>query len=54
MAKEPEHASATHDAACAFARDLGATEQRIRERISLIGFGRASILREAGLLAKDD
>jgi hypothetical protein len=34
------------------ARDSGATEQQINEIISLVGFDRSSILREARLLKK--
>jgi hypothetical protein len=36
----------------ALARESGATEQQINEIISLIGFDRSSILREARLLKK--
>ncbi|RUU17629.1 hypothetical protein EN884_24570 [Mesorhizobium sp. M7A.F.Ca.AU.001.01.1.1] len=52
-AKEPEHPGLPLGAMTALARDTGATEQQIREIISLLGFDRASILREARLLAKD-
>ncbi|MER9405324.1 hypothetical protein NKI36_14880 [Mesorhizobium caraganae] len=34
------------------ARESGATEQQINEIISLVGFDRSSILREARLLKK--
>ncbi|RUX28246.1 hypothetical protein EOA13_17780 [Mesorhizobium sp. M7A.F.Ca.US.011.01.1.1] len=51
--EEPEHPGLPLDAITALARDTGATEQQIREIISLLGFDRASILREARLLAKD-
>ncbi|RWN15755.1 MAG: hypothetical protein EOR94_21570 [Mesorhizobium sp.] len=53
MAKAPEHPGLPVDAITALARDTGATEQQIREIIFLLGFDRASILREARLLAKD-
>lgn len=52
MAKEPEHPGLTAETVRALARDSGATEQQIREIISLVGFDRASILREARLVAK--
>lgn len=35
------------------ARESGATEQQIREIVSLIGFDRSSIIREARLLKKN-
>jgi len=53
MAKEPERPGLTAETVRALARDSGATEQQIREIISLVGFDRASILREARLAAKD-
>jgi hypothetical protein len=53
MAKEPERAGQANDAVRALAQESGATEQQIREIISLVGFDRASILREARLLAKN-
>ncbi|RUZ70670.1 hypothetical protein EN943_36020 [Mesorhizobium sp. M7A.F.Ca.US.006.01.1.1] len=53
MAKAPEHPGLSVVAITALARDTGTTEQQIREIISLLGFDRASILRETRLLAKD-
>lgn len=35
------------------ARESGVTEQQIREIVSLIGFDRSSIIREARLLKKN-
>lgn len=53
MAKEPERPGLAPETVRTIARESGATEQQIREIISLVGFDRASILREARLLAKD-
>jgi len=53
MANEPERPGPPQAMVRAIARESGATEQQIREIISLVGFDRASILREARLLAKD-
>ncbi|RUU00252.1 hypothetical protein EOD10_37415 [Mesorhizobium sp. M7A.T.Ca.TU.009.01.3.2] len=53
MAKAPERPGLPVVAITALARYTGATEQQIRDIISLLGFDRASILREARLLAKD-
>ncbi|MEI9417339.1 hypothetical protein [Mesorhizobium sp. Cs1321R2N1] len=53
MAKDPERPGLAAEAVRALARESGATEQQIRDIVFLIGFDRASILREARLLAKD-
>ncbi|WP_181176075.1 hypothetical protein [Mesorhizobium sp. B2-3-4] len=53
MANEPERPGPPQAMVRAIARESGATEQQIREIISLVRFDRASILREARLLAKD-
>ncbi|CAH2408622.1 hypothetical protein [Mesorhizobium escarrei] len=49
MAEEAKQAGLTDDHVRALARESGATEQQIRDIASLIGFDRASILREARL-----
>ena len=51
MVNETERSALTAEAVRALARESGATEQQIREIVSLIGFDRSSILREARLLA---
>ncbi|CAH2403266.1 hypothetical protein [Mesorhizobium ventifaucium] len=53
MAEEPKQAGLTDDHVRALAIESGATEQQIRDIASLIGFDRASILREARLLSHD-
>ncbi len=50
MATEPKRPSMSAEAVRELASQSGATEQQIREIVSLVGFDRASILREARLL----
>jgi len=47
----PPDSKLSEQAVQALARETGATEQQIREIISLIGLDRASIVREARLVA---
>jgi hypothetical protein len=53
MGEEAGRARLTDDYVRALARESGATEQQIRDIVSLIGIDRASILREARLLRRD-
>ncbi|WP_181174620.1 hypothetical protein [Mesorhizobium sp. B2-3-10] len=53
MTKDPERPGLAPEAVRTLARESGATEQQIRDIVLLVGFDRASILREARLLAKD-
>ena len=53
MAEEKRPLVPGVEAVRALARETGVTEQQIRDIICLVGFDRASILREARLLKKD-
>lgn len=53
MAGEPQRPNLTAEVVRELARISGATEQQIREIVSLVGFDRSSILREARLVAKN-
>ncbi|CAN7672726.1 hypothetical protein [Mesorhizobium sp. LjNodule214] len=53
MAEQPGQSGLGAEAVATLARESGATEQQIREIASLIGTDRASILREARLVARD-
>ncbi|WP_181176590.1 MULTISPECIES: hypothetical protein [unclassified Mesorhizobium] len=53
MANEPERSTLTAQVVRDLARESGATEQQIRDIVSLVGLDRASILREARFLAKN-
>ncbi len=53
MAEEAGQARPRDDYIRSLARESGATEQQIRDIVSLIGIDRASILREARLLRRD-
>ncbi|WP_292211939.1 hypothetical protein [Mesorhizobium sp.] len=53
MAEEAGRVRPTDDYVRSLAQQSGATEQQIRDIVSLIGLDRASILREARLLRRD-
>ncbi|MER8441449.1 hypothetical protein NKH36_33995 [Mesorhizobium sp. M1312] len=53
MAEEAGRARLTDDYVRSLAQETGATEQQIRDIVSLIGLDRASILREARLMRRD-
>ncbi|CAH2408240.1 conserved hypothetical protein [Mesorhizobium escarrei] len=53
MAEEAGRVRPTEDYVRSLAQQSGATEQQIRDIVSLIGLDRASILREARLLRRD-
>ncbi|WP_185970295.1 MULTISPECIES: hypothetical protein [unclassified Mesorhizobium] len=53
MAEQPRQSGPSTEAVVALARETGASEQQIQEIISLIGNDRASILREARMVAAD-
>lgn len=52
MAEETKPPEMTPEGVRALARESGATEEQIREIVSLIGLDRASILREARQLLR--
>jgi CRP-like cAMP-binding protein len=52
MANETKRPALTAEVVRSLAQEAGATEQQIREMVSLIGFDRSSILREARVVAR--
>jgi len=52
MALEPERPGLSAEVVAALARETGASEAQIREIVSLVGHDRASIVREARILAR--
>jgi PP-loop superfamily ATP-utilizing enzyme len=53
MAEEPQRPGLAAETVRVLARETGITEQEIREIASMVGFDRASILREARNLRGD-
>jgi len=53
MALQSGQSGFSEQAIAALARESGASEQQIREIVSLVGHDRASILREARLAARN-
>ena len=53
MAEQPGQSGLSAEALAALARETGASEQQIQEIASLIGNDRASILREARMVAAE-
>ena len=53
MAEQPRQSGLSIEALAALARETGASEQQIQEIASLIGNDRASILREARMVAAE-
>ena len=53
MAEQPRQSGLSTEALAALARETGASEQQIQEIASLIGNDRASILREARVVAAE-